>query len=196
MYILVPSTTKYPPLSCPAPATLTPPQHAEFFYFLDLPPEIRNIIYEYIFANSTITIQTLAGGKQCLIKHTTSDNLHRFGMPALLQVSKQVRSEAAGVFYANTKIVANETQRLITFLKGVDRKYRRKIKCVQVDCSPADGRDLSSVGLKVYLDRLKGYLAFGLRYAGLDMVACEIEARIVRREAGEVLWPKQETVVR
>lgn len=194
MYVLVPSTKKSPPpLRCPAPMSSRHPHQEEFFYFLDLPPEIRNHIYEYIFADSTTTIQTPAHGKQPLIKHTISDNVDRFGLPALLEANRQIGSEAIGVFYANTTIVANDSQRLIAFLKGVEKKHRKGIKSVQVEAYLPDERDLSSTRLEVYLERIKGYLSFSLRYTDLWMGDCEMEARIVSRETGRVLWPRDKT---
>lgn len=190
MFILVQSAETSPRLPCTVPTRTMPPQHDQFFFPLDLPPEIRNVIYEYVFAGSTTTVLSQPRG-HCLVKHITSDHLHRFGMPALLQVSKQLRSEATGIFYANTKIVANETQRLVAFLKGVEKKYRKMISCVQVDAFLPDEWDLSQVRLEVFLiQTVQGYLAFSPRYTDLDMTRCKMEARTVSRETGQVLWPK------
>lgn len=72
--------------------------------FLDLPPELRNSIYEYVFWGSTTEIRKKK--KQLAIswiyKHLSGTGAVTLGLPAILQVNQQIRWEATGVFSERT----------------------------------------------------------------------------------------------
>lgn len=70
--------------------------------FTDLPPELRNIIYEYAFAGSTTHLKTLDRGKSYIAKYTTSSPINDVNFPGLLLASKQLRAEATPIYYANS----------------------------------------------------------------------------------------------
>lgn len=165
-------------------------QHQTFKLF-SLPPELRNAVYQCAFAESTTAVSVNSSARYSLW-HTTSNGIHRFGLPGILCSSKQLRQEAIGTFWATTRIVASEAQHLKQWLTRVDIKLRRTIKCVHLeaslhseDCQPEQRARLNGEG------RL-GYLRAILRMPELDMPDCDVVVRIVRRENGEILWPREE----
>ncbi|CZR66630.1 uncharacterized protein PAC_16531 [Phialocephala subalpina] len=78
-------------------------QLTEFRYFLDLPPETRNQIYEVVLVNDHPISITSVRNKR---KKNDPSRLSPFGR--LLRVNKQINSEAKSVFYSlNTFVVGN-----------------------------------------------------------------------------------------
>lgn len=88
----------------------------ESFRFLDLPPEIRNTIYEIVFRGSTSTLKQVAtvyeddddlfGTTDFGLTHIDSSGNSVQGQPGILFVSKQIRSEAVLCFYAGTTFMS------------------------------------------------------------------------------------------
>lgn len=105
---------------------------------LELPAELRNTIYEYVFEGSTTEIFgkhteeslstylehfTLYEPREgWFFKHTPVHDVAAYGLPPLLAVNRQIRDEAIGIFYAQARWITHEMEYMIPLLKKLGRK--------------------------------------------------------------------------
>lgn len=92
------------------------------FPFFELPPELRNRVYEFTFAESTTTISTSKTYK-LRVTYTSSPRNTRNkseGLPGLLHASSQLRAESAFVFYSTTEFIAYPQHKLLDWLMELD----------------------------------------------------------------------------
>lgn len=68
------------------------------FRLLDLPPELRNRIYEYVFECSTTGVISAGPGLWSFI-HVDKSGNKIFKLPPILDVSRQIRSETLALFH-------------------------------------------------------------------------------------------------
>lgn len=102
------------------------PKQQQYFRFLDLPPELRNTIYESLFADSTTTIQPGAPAVypryNWRFKHQPSTGPFNVGLPALLAASKQLREGAMNIFCTGTEWVVRHYTHVQPLLTKLGRK--------------------------------------------------------------------------
>ncbi|KAF2162700.1 hypothetical protein M409DRAFT_26936 [Zasmidium cellare ATCC 36951] len=92
-----------------------------------LPPEIRNEIYHLVFTpQESICLSPIL---HCGTHHGAPK---RFKVPALLRTSRQIRHEAAGLFYSKTTFICHSSASTFAqCLKIIDKehlKFFRKIE--------------------------------------------------------------------
>lgn len=101
------------------------------FRLLDLPPELRNTIYEYAFQGSTTTVKKKSGAqKKMVFKYIDANGRWSTGLPGILGSKKQVRDEALGIFYAETKFTVHRIRDLYALLRKlgeIQRMYYSKV---------------------------------------------------------------------
>ncbi|KAK4494819.1 hypothetical protein PRZ48_014175 [Zasmidium cellare] len=90
---------------------------------LNLPPELRNNIYELVFTNTTINFNTTATRRP----------------PSLLLSCKQIYTEAVTVYYAEATFVSNEPQKaIIAHIQTLPPKSRKALRNVVLGVSDAN----------------------------------------------------------
>lgn len=166
------------------------------FRFFDLPPEIRNAVYEWLFEGSTQRVVSLASGSSYIVTHSTSEHIHRFGTPAILRANRQLRSEAIGTFFTNTRMVATEAKLLKRWLMQLDPVHRALIQCVHLEGTLLPGWDVTDERVQLDHDRRLGYMQAVLRQDDLSMLSCRVEVKIYEAVSKELLWPVEASVKR
>jgi len=86
--------------------------------FLILPAELRNRIYEHIFASPEETYR---------LERSTD-------RPAILDVCQRTRDEASGIFYSNTSFHLADPKVCVQFLADLPFKLRDLIQEIRYDC--------------------------------------------------------------
>lgn len=161
------------------------------FRFTDLPPELRNIIYEYVFSGSTTCLKDLNRGRTYIVKYTTPSTIDDVDFPGLLLASKQLRMEATPIYYANTRILTRKDAHLRQWLGSLDLGFQKLIKLVELDhVLEYFVSDLSKRRLKMYEQRKSKDINEMMRK--LQMPRCAVRVRVLRHGDGKVLWPKRE----
>jgi hypothetical protein len=89
------------------------------FRLLDLPPELRNTIYDFVFAGHKLFIPAL------------QPEDFRHIAPALLVSCKQIYNEAILTYYHCTLFYVHYRPDLVWFLKIAER-FQQAIKCVRI----------------------------------------------------------------
>lgn len=99
--------------------TLDPPHAGNLtpFRFLDLPPELRNRIYELAFTS------------KWRIAHYFKNPL-----PSILRVSQQLRKEAIGIWLADTTFTFDNRFHFMTFLINLGRSLAKQITSARLEC--------------------------------------------------------------
>ncbi|EME85004.1 uncharacterized protein MYCFIDRAFT_83051 [Pseudocercospora fijiensis CIRAD86] len=77
------------------------PRPNESFRFLDLPGELRNLIYRMALVTDTPTIITSSG----------------YSRPALISVNKEIREETAGIFYFENRYLVDTPRFSVSILR-------------------------------------------------------------------------------
>lgn len=102
------------------------PPHVESptpFRFLDLPPELRNRIYE-LFLPAEFALDYCG--------HYSPGRIY-FQFPRLLEVCHQIRVEAVGIWLADTTFTFGERGDLKDFLRVIGHSNARKLNTVRWD---------------------------------------------------------------
>lgn len=134
------------------------------FRFLDLPAELRISIYEALFEDSTTEIRPenlqkreyryrwsrLDNGDQCFSRQPCPPRPKpTYHTPALLLVSKQLRSEALDIFFSHTKWTIRSHQLVKSFLDklGQDRAALLTRLCYVLKQGSEEATFRSSIGV-------------------------------------------------
>lgn len=107
-------------------------QDPQTFRLLDLPPELRNLIYEYVFEGTHTKIYSRLGSRETSKRWARTETVpltrflftlpngdSNFKVPALFATNRQIRSEAIGVFYATTTWVVCSEFELSALLRRI-----------------------------------------------------------------------------
>ncbi|KAK4494815.1 hypothetical protein PRZ48_014171 [Zasmidium cellare] len=99
----------------------------KIFRLMDLPPEIRNEIYIHaLTTNHPICLSPIL---HCGWHHS---NPQRFKVPPLLRTNRQIRSETAGLFYANTTFLSHSSAHTFAqCLKVIDNQHLKFLKTIE-----------------------------------------------------------------
>ncbi|KAF2756291.1 hypothetical protein EJ05DRAFT_478299 [Pseudovirgaria hyperparasitica] len=119
-------------------AAAQPAKSQRFFRFLDLPPELRNHIYE-IALSDTQPVSLCEGWKKyrriarrqhVRSYHETIATSTNSFVPALLALNKQIHVEAVAVLYSNEFVFA-DTQAMYNFLAQIG-SHRRFVRYITI----------------------------------------------------------------
>jgi hypothetical protein len=102
---------------------------ADFFRFLDLPPEIRNIVYNLLFPVEDMCIEFASQQRVPWCSETSEGNTIGLAGLAILSASRQMLEEAAPVAYGNTRFLTFNLIELRKFLERIGdmRKHLTQI---------------------------------------------------------------------
>lgn len=155
--------------------------------FLDLPPELRNTIYEYVFAGSitTTTSPIISTPRYWLFKHKPASGPDRFGLPGILAANKQIRGEASTIFTATTKWTARLYDHTVVPL--IKKLGHRRMKLAQnVWCSfqadHAEGqeaRESKDIDYTLFVDICCEDVIEELWGAGMDVLDWEVVVEVL-----------------
>lgn len=94
--------------------------------FLDLPTEIRNVVY-FLALSSDETLLL----SECMTGRTLSTKEHFHGEPALLATSRQIREEAIPVFYGTNTFQSPYSSRTLAFLSQLGCARARTLRSLR-----------------------------------------------------------------
>ena len=131
--------------------------------FLKLPPELRNIIYDYVVQSSEpvcISGIPVEGGYRATQLRTGAEG-DLLGVAPLLRVNKQVKDEASARLYSTNKFIFHETSDLIIFFLIIGKNEKASLKDIQVLQSRADREE--GMNLATCFKALIGCSAYNLK---------------------------------
>lgn len=123
------------------------------FRFLDLPPELRNHVYEYALIDSTMT-DRLRPRREPRKKH---DRITAITRRNLLATCRQIRKEAPPVYYGSNHFATDGRENEVRqWLRAIGKNAVHALRSLVVDyswdvceCMPLDSPEYSSITIKL-----------------------------------------------
>lgn len=108
----------------------SPNEQRKAFRILDLPAELRENIYECALHDSNHAYDGDELGDVWIDRRLPS-GVMTFKFPVLFHVSRQLRAEAAGVWFKKFRFLFEEVKPRIAWLDMLDEEFRKQLKTLQ-----------------------------------------------------------------
>ena len=130
---------------------------------LDLPPELRNRVYEHVLvSNDSIEVDPNYGyyGIEDDLEDDLEEDRSTIKEPPLLQTCQMIRNEATQLYYSSNRFSCRTKYKLFRWIQGFGTSKRAMLKDVRASdsCDPAIRDQMDLVYLLADVDSMEGAL--------------------------------------